>query len=354
MDKKYALQMDFFASANGYGGFKSYFGEVFSSESFDRIFVLKGGPGTGKSTLIKKIAKALENEKLNAELFRCSSDTKSLDGVIIESHKAKIAVIDGTAPHERDAVIPGAIDVIVNLGESLDQNVLSDSRESILALNNKKKSCYKTAYDKLLKSSLFDINIKAEIGSVINNNAMEDAIERVLGLGFQVNSSACGTRLISSFSKNGYASLEKFRTSLSDFYTVRGEYGSELAYMSSLAERLEKNGVGFIKLISPLDSKSVEGIYFKNSNTAIICGDYDNVICDTRDFIDVKEKSAFYEKMKALDHCRSIYLSEAAEALKEASSYHFELEKLYSTAVDFEIVNAKTENILAQLSKIFI
>ena len=354
MEKKYASQMNFFASANGYGGFKSYFGEVFSSEKFDKIFVLKGGPGTGKSTLMKRIAKELSNEKLNAELFWCSSDAKSLDGVIIENDKAKIAIVDGTAPHERDAVIPGAIDVIVSLGDSLDQNALGDSRESILKLNEKKKECYKIAYDKLSKSSVFDTNIKAEIINAIDNSALEDTMNNILKLGFQTQSSVSGVRLISSFSKDGYAALESFKASLSDFYTVRGEYGSDFVFMTLLADRLEKEGVGFIKLVSPLDPKTVEGIYFKDSNTAVICGVYENVICDTRDFINVKEKSAFIEKMKALEYCRSIYLAEAAEALKEASRYHFELENLYSKAVNFEIVNAKTENILAQLSKIFI
>ena len=44
---------EFFASANGYTGFRSYFDEIFDSRDYTAIYVLKGGPGTGKSTLLK-------------------------------------------------------------------------------------------------------------------------------------------------------------------------------------------------------------------------------------------------------------------------------------------------------------
>ena len=46
----------YFASANGYRGFRSYFNEVFAEEGLDKLFILKGGPGTGKSTLMKRLA----------------------------------------------------------------------------------------------------------------------------------------------------------------------------------------------------------------------------------------------------------------------------------------------------------
>ena len=46
----------YFAAANTYTGFISYFDTVFDPEKFSRLYVLKGGPGTGKSSFMKKIA----------------------------------------------------------------------------------------------------------------------------------------------------------------------------------------------------------------------------------------------------------------------------------------------------------
>ena len=53
-------KMCYFAAANGYTGFRSYFGEMFTSDRYDRIFVLKGGPGTGKSRLIRNVGTIFE------------------------------------------------------------------------------------------------------------------------------------------------------------------------------------------------------------------------------------------------------------------------------------------------------
>ena len=41
------------------------------------LSLTKGGPGTGKSTLMKKVVDTLKNKELRIELFRCSSDKNS-------------------------------------------------------------------------------------------------------------------------------------------------------------------------------------------------------------------------------------------------------------------------------------
>ena len=51
-----AKAFEYFASANGYTGFRSYFDTVYKSENFDKIIILQGGPGSGKSSLMKALA----------------------------------------------------------------------------------------------------------------------------------------------------------------------------------------------------------------------------------------------------------------------------------------------------------
>ena len=55
-------KITYFAAANSYNGFIGYFDRAFRSEDFDRIFVLKGGPGTGKSSLMRALSKILSDE----------------------------------------------------------------------------------------------------------------------------------------------------------------------------------------------------------------------------------------------------------------------------------------------------
>ena len=138
------LIKNYFAAANGFSGFRSYFGEIFKSEKFKQVYVLKGGPGTGKSSLMKRIADTALKREIDHDKIFCSSDPSSLDGVIVHTDSGDYALIDGTAPHERDAIIPGAIDVLINIGENFDKMALVKRRDEILKLNSKKKMRTKT------------------------------------------------------------------------------------------------------------------------------------------------------------------------------------------------------------------
>ena len=53
------------------------------------VFILTGGPGTGKSTFIKKVEANIKACGALAEEFLCSSDTRSLDGIILSLNGKK-------------------------------------------------------------------------------------------------------------------------------------------------------------------------------------------------------------------------------------------------------------------------
>lgn len=88
--------LHFFLGANTPQGFVSRFDQLADPGDGWREFVIKGGPGTGKSTLMRRIAGEFEPRAERMELIHCSSDAESLDGVII--HDLKVAIADGTPP----------------------------------------------------------------------------------------------------------------------------------------------------------------------------------------------------------------------------------------------------------------
>lgn len=90
--------LHFFLGANTPQGFVSRFDQLADASDGWRSFILKGGPGTGKSTLMKRVAKNVEEHCPLVEIIHCSSDVDSLDGVIAPAIKTSVA--DGTAPHE--------------------------------------------------------------------------------------------------------------------------------------------------------------------------------------------------------------------------------------------------------------
>ena len=71
----------YFAGANTVQGFYSRFEEI--PRDCQRVYYIKGGPGVGKSTLMKRVAQRAQEKGLEAEIFHCSSDPDSLDGVAL-------------------------------------------------------------------------------------------------------------------------------------------------------------------------------------------------------------------------------------------------------------------------------
>ncbi|RKD32467.1 ATPase [Thermohalobacter berrensis] len=85
-----------FPGGNTSKGFYSYYDYIIEKDA-NRIFIIKGGPGVGKSSMMKKIAKEMIDRGYNIEYHHCSSDNNSIDGVVIP--KLRVGLIDGTAPH---------------------------------------------------------------------------------------------------------------------------------------------------------------------------------------------------------------------------------------------------------------
>lgn len=62
-------------------------------------YFIKGRPGTGKSTFLKKLLARLTENGYDTEVYMCSFDRNSLDMVV--SRELSLCVFDATAPHEK-------------------------------------------------------------------------------------------------------------------------------------------------------------------------------------------------------------------------------------------------------------
>ena len=100
-------------------GFISCFDHLMDDALLRRKLILKGGPGVGKSTFMRRVHAALCANGEPSTLYFCSGDPDSLDGVAVPH--AGLLILDGTAPHIVDPEIPGARDSIINLGECLNE-----------------------------------------------------------------------------------------------------------------------------------------------------------------------------------------------------------------------------------------
>ncbi len=141
-----------FPGSNSAYGFYSFYDQIIEDDAA-RIFVIKGGPGVGKSTLMTNIGREVMKRGFDVEHHCCSSDNGSLDGIVIP--ELNIALIDGNAPHVVDPKNPGAVDEIIHLGEFCNVEEMAPYREEILRANRENSRLYRRAYRYLAAAKLF-------------------------------------------------------------------------------------------------------------------------------------------------------------------------------------------------------
>lgn len=85
----------FLGAATAYGAI-DYIENI--TENIGKRYFIKGRPGTGKSTFMRKIAnKAIQNG-FDVSCYHCAFDPKSIDMVVVK--ELDVCLFDSTAPHE--------------------------------------------------------------------------------------------------------------------------------------------------------------------------------------------------------------------------------------------------------------
>lgn len=131
------MALQFFLGANSSEGFVTLYPQL-CRETPRRIFSIKSGPGSGKSTAIRQLAGQLGTPE---EEILCSSDPDSLDGAIFP----ELALLDGTAPHVLEPELPGAQGDYLTLPPYRDRAGLEEKRPALLALKAASAQCYQQA-----------------------------------------------------------------------------------------------------------------------------------------------------------------------------------------------------------------
>ena len=114
--------VDFYLGALGPHGFCGYFDRL-CQEPDRQMYLIKSGPGCGKSTMMRKIAEA---SPLPVQRIHCSSDPDSLDGVIL------VAFLLGWPANE--IVIPIILMAYLSQGSLLEYESLAQLH-TLLAAN---------------------------------------------------------------------------------------------------------------------------------------------------------------------------------------------------------------------------
>lgn len=166
-----SYEVEYFLGANSPSGFYSMYDQMIDPAKARGIYILKGGPGCGKSTLMRRVGARAKELGQEVEYILCSGDPDSLDGVILPG--MGVAVVDGTAPHVMEPAYPGAVERYVDLGACCRKEIRGE-RQNIIQVTRDYKAGYRSAYRCLGAAG----QVLEELRAAVTDREMEEKLAR--------------------------------------------------------------------------------------------------------------------------------------------------------------------------------
>ena len=337
--------VDSFVCANTDHGFFSLIPQLFTPAACDRIYILKGTPGSGKSTFLRTVAEKAELCGYTVERIRCSSDPASYDGVFLPQKKT--VLFDGTAPHAIEPACPGGCEVIVDLYGLIDDEVLKKQKEKLRSLTAEKAAHWRDAY-RLLSAAgeLRQVRQELLLASFLPEKA-ERTAERMLRREMR---GAASPRFRSAFCAEGIKTLPAAKSERTVFFS--GSAGTEVPFFSVFDRVSRRYEIGGIRYLSVRHPAETEGM-LTAGGTLYSVSDPDTAddVVSLRRFYDSERLARLRPKIRALTREEQTLRYNAAEELKEAMRAHFDIERLIGPAVDFEALERRCAAFCEKLFK---
>lgn len=350
----------FFPGGNTPQGFVSYYDYVINPTA-NRLFILKGGPGTGKSTFMKRIGEAMIANGFIIEHHHCSSDNNSLDGVVIPA--LEVAFIDGTAPHTVDPKNPGGVDEIIHLGDFWNKTALAGERTTILACNAKIKASFQQAY-RLLRGAraLYDDWEAINTSALQTEKANQVAATMIEPLFPRVQTAGSGKirkLFASAITPSGPVNyLESLIGAMPFRYFITGSPGTGKAtVVQKIVNAANNKGLDIEVFYCPFDPLKPEHVIIPALGIGVSTSvePHSTTLDGAMMIIDMDEylqRSIIDTYTTTLEYNQSMYnelFTKAITSLKQAKSLHDELESYYIPHMDFASIEAVWEKTLTRV-----
>lgn len=349
--------LDFFLGVNSPVGFASYFNEISDYKPNWKNYIIKGGPGTGKSSLIKSVANTLYKEKSNVELIHCSSDPSSLDAII--SHQDNFAMCDGTPPHAVEPTYPGLFETVINFCEFWDEKKLAENKDVLINLFKKNKECHERCLRFLTAaSSLINDNFYITLKNT-NTQKIAKLTKRLVLKEFSKKKTKKPIerkRFLSAITPEGIITYTDTATKLAEkIYIIKDELGvSSSLILSLLRQYALEYGYEIYSCYCPMNPyKKLDHLFIPELNLGFMTENKFNKsdiesfrIINFSRFLDIEELKLKKQKINMNRKIVSELMNEAILSLKTAKSIHDDMESFYINAVDFNMVNNKSSSII--------
>ncbi|QGG49385.1 PRK06851 family protein [Heliorestis convoluta] len=350
-----------YAGANSSIGFFSYYDQIIEPDC-TRILVIKGGPGVGKSSLMKSISAVMQEKGLDVEHHCCSSDNDSIDGLVIPA--IGVALLDGTAPHVVDPKNPGVVDEIIHLGDYWDESKLVGSKAEVIRCNRQVGRLFSVAYSRLREARVAHDEWESYISESVHWPSIHNVTEEIHAQVFQgITANYQREAKIRHLFANAITPqglVNYVSTLLSGYehcYLLQGYPGTgKSTILSSIVEKAKRVGLDCEVYHCPFDPQKIDLVFIKDLKTLFIA---ESELLK----LDLSNHKLRQQKIDLNEMIKDTLLSkwapdissaktrfwhvfqEAVKAVGRAKAYHDELEKYYIPHMDFSAINERRERI---------
>lgn len=354
----------YFVCANSSKGFRNLFDS--NIHMLNKIYILKGGPGTGKSSLMKKIGTYFANEGLDIDYIHCSSDPDSLDGVVIR--KLSVAIVDGTAPHVVEPKAPGAIEEYINLGIAWNIPLLQKHKKEILYLQKEISETYPKAYAHFADA----LNIHDEWEKIYIDNmdfkkasqlATKVANEIIGSHSLNKESTIMHRFFGASTPKGPLDFVPNIIETVKTHYYIKGRPGSgKSTLLKKLVNLAEEKGLDAEVYHCAFDPDSLDMVLLPELDTCIFDStaphEYepdlskDHLIDMYAELITPQTDEKYHSQLIDIAKRYKTNVSAGTNELSYAKTLHDNLEQYYIEATDFNVITQIYENLLSKIKSL--
>lgn len=350
------MNKTYFLGAPSPEGFDTSFGEEIASPGLF-TYIIKGGPGTGKSTFMKRLAKDLSDVD-EAELYYCSSDPDSLDAVIFRN--AGVIVVDGTSPHVFEPKYPGAKQQLLDFSAFWDEDMLKNRADEIVEIFEQNAALHQRA-----KKYLAALKDLGEDTCSIGEHALErekllNFSERLAKKLFPKTGRKPGKialKQITSITPKGVVTLEQAFSGCRVFFCDDRLFAATDCLLKSLS--VKASAAGYDVIVSKnvlLPGCRYEHMVLPELGLAFLAcdsGEQSKRINGMR-FYGIDAVRKMKKRLKFNASLRKELTDAAVNSLNEAKSVHDKLEEIYISGMDFsrtdELLN-KIEGVIRERSE---
>ncbi len=343
----------YFLGSNTNEGFYSLFDELYDPEDNWKVYVIKGGPGCGKSTLMGKVAGEIEGRGFDVERVMCASDPKSHDAIICRERK--IAMVDGTAPHIIEPQYYGAVEEIVNMGEALDTKKLRAAANEVRGLCTANSQCYKKAANYMKAAASLMRNSKRLQDEYIDYEKLYNYVIRFAkkNLSGGEGDGRVAYRFLTAVTNEGEVTFaDGFASDYDRIISIDDPIGSVSGQLlDCLLSVAIDCGMNAVAGVSPYDTEELLQLFFPDKKVGIVRGTSfpaTSTIHASR-FIVGDGLKAHKNRITFNKRAASELIAAAVASLTDAKAIHDEIESIYSSAIDYDAVNSKADAILDKI-----